>query len=632
MLAANMLNNGAGAAQVYSDDVFASYVYGGNATSKTINNGIDLAGKGGLVWVKPRTTNASGSFGSSNYLVDTIRGLNVLQSDSTAAQSVFSGALSSFDSNGFTVTTGATLNGTGERYVSWCFRRAAKFFDIISATGSGAGGATFSHALGITPGLVIVKETGISSNWYVWHNIGSKFNLNGTAAGVTSSWPVSSSSITIPAATLNGAFPITVYAFADDSSTTGLIRCGSFTTDGSGNATVTAPGWEPQFGLIKASSTTGDWIMLDTVRGWSMSAEDRSTLANSTAVESTATDYGYPTSDGFVFKGAASTTYIYMAIRRPNKPPTTGTQVLGINVNLSQSVIAGLNTFNGSPAPSDLLIMCGSRTTPTTPAWLWADRLRGYSEAATGSLILDSSTNAAEVARNTTPYMYHTASTGYLNFVPITGNLVYRLGRAAGVFDIIAYRGTGATQTHKHNLGAVPELVFIKARSSTAPWRTAFGLPDWTSTNTYYGDFTAGTVSAGAAILQNVTNTSFEMVQAGEKSSGVDYIVYLFKTLDGVSKVGTYIGNGSSQNIECGLPTGARLVLIRIVGTGDWFIWDTVRGIVAGNDPHLSLNSTAAEVTTNDSIDPYAGGFAVNQVAATNINVNTTRYLFLAIA
>jgi hypothetical protein len=59
---------------------------------------------------------------------------------------------------------------------------------------------------------------------------------------------------------------------------------------------------------------------------------------------------------------------------------------------------------------------------------------------------------------------------------------------------------------------------------------------------------------------------------------------------------------------------------------------DSARGIVAGNDPHLSLNTTAAEVTSDDSIDPDNSGFIVNQVAATNINVTSATYIFLAIA
>jgi hypothetical protein len=53
---------------------------------------------------------------------------------------------------------------------------------------------------------------------------------------------------------------------------------------------------------------------------------------------------------------------------------------------------------------------------------------------------------------------------------------------------------------------------------------------------------------------------------------------------------------------------------------------------VAGNDPHLSLNTAAAEVTSNDTIDTDSTGFVVNQVAATNVNVSGGAYIYLAIA
>ena len=120
---------------------------------------------------------------------------------------------------------------------------------------------------------------------------------------------------------------------------------------------------------------------------------------------------------------------------------------------------------------------------------------------------------------------------------------------------------------------------------------------------------------------------------ASTNGSGSTYVAYLFATCPGVSKVGSYTGNGSSQTIDCGFAAGARFVLIkRTDSTGDWYVWDTARGIVSGNDPHLSLNTIAAEVTTNDTIDPASSGFIVNQVAATNVNVSSATYIYLAIA
>ena len=70
----------------------------------------------------------------------------------------------------------------------------------------------------------------------------------------------------------------------------------------------------------------------------------------------------------------------------------------------------------------------------------------------------------------------------------------------------------------------------------------------------------------------------------------------------------------------------------RTDSTGDWYVWDSARGIVSGNDPRLSLNTTAAEVTTDDSVDTDSTGFVVNQLSATNINVSSATYIGIAIA
>jgi hypothetical protein len=121
----------------------------------------------------------------------------------------------------------------------------------------------------------------------------------------------------------------------------------------------------------------------------------------------------------------------------------------------------------------------------------------------------------------------------------------------------------------------------------------------------------------------------FEFVNA----SGANFVAYLFATCPGVSKVGNYTGTGTTLQINCGFTGGARFVMIkRTDDTGDWYVWDTARGIVSGDDPHLSLNTTAAEVTTDDTIDTDSTGFVVNQVSATNVNVSSATYIFLAIA
>ena len=100
-----------------------------------------------------------------------------------------------------------------------------------------------------------------------------------------------------------------------------------------------------------------------------------------------------------------------------------------------------------------------------------------------------------------------------------------------------------------------------------------------------------------------------------------------------MSKVGSYTGTGTTQQINCGFTAGARFVLIkRTDSTGDWYVWDSTRGIVADNDPYLLLNSTAAEVTTTDYIDTYAPGFEISSTAPAAINASGGTFIYLAIA
>jgi hypothetical protein len=66
--------------------------------------------------------------------------------------------------------------------------------------------------------------------------------------------------------------------------------------------------------------------------------------------------------------------------------------------------------------------------------------------------------------------------------------------------------------------------------------------------------------------------------------------------------------------------------------TGDWYVWDTARGIVSGNDPYLTINSTEAEVTNTNYINPISSGFQINAGAPSALNAFQGGYLFLAIA
>ncbi len=217
----------------------------------------------------------------------------------------------------------------------------------------------------------------------------------------------------------------------------------------------------------------------------------------------------------------------------------------------------------------------------------------------------------------------------------------WNFNRAWGVFDTVCYTGNGATRTVSHNLGQTPELMIFKSRSLVSNWRV-YSAAIWGTGVGGTPNFDMLTLNANS--VANINNATLSSTQptasvftlsssSDVNAAGSTYIAYLFATLSGVSKVGSYVGTGTTNQINCGFTGGARFVMIkRADNTGDWYVWDSSRGIVAGNDPYLLLNSTATEVTSTDYIDTYSAGFEISSTATAEINANGGTFIFLAIA
>jgi hypothetical protein len=144
-----------------------------------------------------------------------------------------------------------------------------------------------------------------------------------------------------------------------------------------------------------------------------------------------------------------------------------------------------------------------------------------------------------------------------------------------------------------------------------------------------------GLNSNGAATLSNASQYSATATTVSFPSmpSNASTVAYLFATLAGVSKVGSYTGTAADLNVDCGFTAGARFILIkRTDSTGDWYTYDSVRGITAGNDPYLLFNNTAAQVTGTNYVEPLNAGFTVTSSAPAALNASSGTYIFLAIA
>ena len=625
--------SGAGGDSLYVEDVFSTYLYTGADANETVTNGIDLDGEGGFVWIKPRTTTGS------HLLYDTERGIGTyLQSQTTAAASS-AVPLGSFNSDGFT-----TFAYAPAAYVSWSFRKAEKFFDVVTYTGNSTVGRTVAHNLGVAPAWMVIKSTNAARNWCTYHiSLGNGYQiiLNGTAAKEsTALW-----NSTTPTATeftlgndgdVNGTGNSYVaYLFASDAGGFGddedenIIKCGSYVGNAT-NRSVTL-GWEPQYVLIKNTTNADNWIVFDMMRGVATGGVDAYLIPNSTSTEEDGTDYitfgatGFTVHTGYGLINESGSTYIYIAIRRPMKTPTAGTEVF------SASTYAGNDptpTVITTGFPVDLALTA-YRDLASAGAFGFTPRLT--------QTYLYSATTAAEVATGLAFDSNTSFATDDNAWNQSPSNLIgYGFKRATGFMDVVCYTGDGTTPRNiTHNLGVVPEFIVTKRRDAVGAWPVY--NPDLGITSTSAIRLNTNDGSGYSQLTRYPSTPTSTVFTVGNDSdlnaSANTYVSYLFATVAGVSKVGSYTGTAATLNVDCGFTAGARFILIKRYGSaGDWYVYDSVRGISAGNDPYLLLNSTAAEVTGTDYIDPLNAGFTVTSSAPAGLNASSGSYIFLAIA
>jgi hypothetical protein len=642
---------GAVADKNYIEDVFSTWLYTGNGSTQTITNGIDLSTKGGLTWIKSR----SGTTG--HRLTDTVRGATKsIASNLNSAETTESAGLTAFTTSGFSIGADVDYNTNSTTYVSWSFREQAKFFDIVTYTGNGVAGRTINHNLGSTPGWIIIKNTSQAFDWLVWHrsSTGGLFlNTTDNDQANAAYFFGNGSTYTAPTSTTftlgndgrenaNGNTYV-AYIFAHDAGGFGdsgndnVISCGSYTGNGSTNGPTVTLGWEPQWLLVKnvaGVSGGSDWSLTDTLRGFTVNSANNNDVLfpNNSIVEQKATrvnplSTGFKViTDGFQFNQNGDT-YIYIAIRRgPMKTPTDATKVFNATVS---SGAEGTQISAGFPLDTQFIRFTGGADSVYV-----VDRLRGVSTVNSSLnqpyFFTDSTTSefSATLTRDwnsngfDTPAVFGGTSTVYLNF-----------RRAAGFFDVVAYTGDGSSnRAIAHNLSVTPELIIVKSRNSSGSWRVWSAAFANTSANLDLNGNGAPPF-ANNLFPASGRNSSNFIVNGLINTANTTYIAYLFASCPGVSKTGSYTGTGTTLNVDCGFTNGARFVIIkRTDSTGDWYGWDTARGIVSGNDPYFLFNSPTTPITNTDYIDPLSSGFQISSTAPVAINASGGSYIYLSVA
>jgi len=616
-----------------------SGAYNGSGSEQTITNGIDFT-KGGMVWIKSRNVaTRQGIFSTPELGVNNF----LYASDSNAKNSDQSTTYSNtgpnqYNSDGFKLgdeTDGFGLandSGSNNTYVGWSFKKAPKFFDIVTYEGTGSA-RTVAHSLGGTVGMILIKNIDENDNWAVYHRgvDGSapedKYLILNTSAAVADSanwWNDTAPTTSVftvgtdHAVNANGENYV-AYLFAHETGSDSMIQCGSYTSSGA-NDKVIALGWEPQFVMVKGASIGAGWSVFDQTRPH-FKAKDQSNRGNATRVYwdlANAEDEtgGFITfeSGGFNIHGGNndvnsgdSDTYIYMAIRRPNMVTITdATKVFDLS--------AGDNS-NGNSAgfPADMIIR--NRTDSTGDKEMY---IRSIGEQ---HFAMNKSDSEATATVNWQNEDFIFNGTGWS-----TNYDFYNFKRAKNFFDLVMYTGNGSNRTIAHGLTVVPEMIWIKCRSeaqSFSVYHSGLG-------SNRHSSFQVDSTQTDAVYFNNTdpTSTVFTVgtnVQTNENNH--TFIALLFATVAGVSKIGSVAHSGSSTDVDCGFTAGARFVMVkRTDADGGWYFWDTGRGIVSGNDSYSLFNSNAAPVTNTDFIDPLSSGFTITG------DFTDGTYLFYAIA
>ena len=282
-------------------DYFNTKLYTGTGATHNITG---VGFQPDFVWLKKRSAIKDHS------LNDSVRGAgkDLICNETFSEQN--DNVLTSFDSDGFTLSSETRGNESSSTYASWSWlgggtassntdgsitstvsANTTSGFSIVSYTGNNTAGATIGHGLGVAPSMMIVKSRNSANPWIVYHkSIGETkaMYLNLTIASYTATniWndtaPTSSvfSVGSNDDSTNKSNEPHIAYCFSEKK---GYSKFGSYTGNGNADGTFVYTGFKPAFTMIK-STGADQWSMFDAKRN-PFNEVDNNIRANSSAAE-----------------------------------------------------------------------------------------------------------------------------------------------------------------------------------------------------------------------------------------------------------------------------------------------------------------------------------------------------------
>ncbi|HAW77689.1 MAG TPA: hypothetical protein DCW74_18385 [Alteromonas australica] len=204
-------------------------------------------------------------------------------------------------------------------------------------------------------------------------------------------------------------------------------------------------------------------------------------------------------------------------------------------------------------------------------------------------------------------------------------------------FSVVSYTGTGSAGTIKHGLSAAPEMLIVKNRDTARDWMVYHSALGATKRIWLNYDLAEDSGTAASATWNDTAPTS-TVFSIGNNihinESGDNYIAYCFANVEGYCKVGSYLGNNSSDGTF--IYTGFRPAWVMIKkynAAGQWWgIYDSVRDPDNLVKQRLWANASNAESAySTDELDFLSNGFKPRG-NYDSINGSGSSYLYLAFA
>ena len=272
---------------------FNTVLYTGNGSNNHAISGLGF--QPDMVWIQRR----SGGTSYGNGILDSSRGAGLgLYPDRTDADTTFTSDFDSFDSDGFTVDAGSSMNinNSSSPFVAHCWKanggttssnsegditstvqaNTAAGFSIVTYTGdlTSSGVKTVGHGLSKAPDFIIRKSRNTTERWAVSHVGCTSFNemleLDTTAAEVDKS---SNGSMSAPTTTVFSNNYTDGYAVNGTNyiaycwhNVDGMQKFGYYQGNGSADGPFCYTGGRPALVVTKRIDSTGSWLVHDNKR------------------------------------------------------------------------------------------------------------------------------------------------------------------------------------------------------------------------------------------------------------------------------------------------------------------------------------------------------------------------------